>query len=142
MALPVRQGVRRHRSVARISRNRLFSMRGLAALDNGSTLAVGRANVCQHADRCWRKLVIHAVLTVRCANVAKLNAETMRRTVESRGGRVPPRLWRRHAASAALCGPSHRLHDENGGLPSSLCRHDDLALVPCPSVRPICGKPR
>ena len=87
-------------------------MRGLAARDNGSALTVGRVDVRAPADRCWRKLVTHAVLTVRCANARKIIAEKMRRTAESRGGHVPPRLRRRHAASAALSGPPHLLRDE------------------------------
>ena len=66
MVLPVLQGLRRYRSVAGTSENLLLSMRGLAARDNGSALTVGRAEVRAPADRCWRQLVTHAALTVRC----------------------------------------------------------------------------
>jgi hypothetical protein len=59
-------------------------MRGLAARDNGSALTVGRADLRKRADRCWRKLVTHSVLTVRRANVPKIIAEKLRRTAESR----------------------------------------------------------
>ena len=79
-------------------------MRGLAARDGGNALTVGRADVRKLADRCWRKLVTHAVLTVRCASVRKIIAEKRRRTAESRGGQVLAWLRRRHAASAALSG--------------------------------------
>ena len=81
------------------------------ARDDGSALTVGRAGIRAPADRCWRKLVTHVVLTVRCANAAKTIAENMLRTAERRGGNVPPRLQRRHAASAALSGPPHLLRD-------------------------------
>ncbi len=135
----------------------------------------GRADVRAPADRCWRKLVTHAALTVRRANAPKIIAEnTLRRrptiaapastraepnsswrakarhprlalvraakswmptfvgmtgervrvrpidsfiighrlrTAERRGGHVPPRAGRRHAASAALGGPQQLLRD-------------------------------
>src|ERR1700729_3021059 len=45
MVLPVRQGLRRYRSVAGTSENLLLSMRGLAARDNRNALTVGRAEV-------------------------------------------------------------------------------------------------
>ena len=112
MVLPVRQGLRRRRSVAGTSKSPPLPMRGLAACGTGSALTVGRADVRAPADRCWRDLVTHAVLTVRWANVRKIIAEKMRRAAESRGGHVPPRLRRRHAASAALSGPPHLLRDE------------------------------
>ena len=112
IVLPVRHGLRRCRSVAGRSENPPLSMRGLAARDNGRALIVGHVDARASADRCWRKLVTHAVLTVRCAHARKVIAEKMRRTAESRGGHVPPRLRRRHAASAALSGPPHLLRDE------------------------------
>ena len=122
MVLPVRQGLRRRRSVAGISKNpplpmlawALAPMRGLGARDSGGASTVGRADVRRPADRCWHKLVTHAVLTVRSANAPKIIAEKMQRTAESRGGRVPPglRMRRRHAASAALSGPPHLLRDK------------------------------
>ena len=59
-------------------------MRGLAARDYGSALTIGRADVRKPTDRCWRELVTHAVLTVRCANAPKIIAEKLRRTAESR----------------------------------------------------------
>src|ERR1700744_1235187 len=71
----------------------------------------GRADVRAPADRCWRKLVTHAALTVRRANAPKIIAENTPRTAERRGGHVPPRAGRRHAASAALGGPQHLLRD-------------------------------
>ena len=71
----------------------------------------GRADVRAPADRCWRKLVTHAALTERRANAPKIIAENTPRTAERRGGHVPPRAGRRHAASAALGGPQHLLRD-------------------------------
>jgi hypothetical protein len=108
-------------------------MRGLAARDNGSALTVGRADVRAPADRCWRKLVTHSVLTVRCANMPKIIAEKMRRAAESRGGHVPPGLRRRHAA---LCGPPHLLRDEirriaGAARATAMTWHPFRAPLPC-----------
>ena len=51
-------------------------------------------------------------------------AEKMRRTAEGRGGRVPPRLRRRHAASAALSGPPHLLRDDLAHVCTPHGQHD------------------
>jgi hypothetical protein len=139
MVLPVRQGLRQRRSAAGTSKSPPLPMRGLATRGTGSAFTVGRADVRAPADLCWRRLVTHAVLTVRCANMRKFIAEKKRRAAESRGGHVPPRLRRRHAASAALSGPPHLLRDE-------LLRTAEQPVPPrwlgTPSVSlPNCGKP-
>ena len=136
MVLPVRQGSCRRWPVAGTSKSPSLSMRGLAARDNGSALIVGHADVRAPAGRCWRKLVTHVVLTVRCANVRKIIAEKLPRTAESREGHVPSRLRRQHTASAALSVPPHLLRDEiwrivEQARATAMTRHPCRVPLPC-----------
>ena len=128
MVLPVRQGLCRRRSAAGTSENLPLSVRGLAARDNGGAMIVGHVDARAPADRCWRKLVTHAALTVRCA-IARSSSRRRcggpLRAAEAMclagcgDGTRPPRLSAVLRIFSAM---------KYGGVPGSPCHRDDLYL--------------